>query len=150
MFWAKVCPNSDSTEKNNSFHNSIYNQSHFPLYTLYQLLLLSPNFRSSSTTLLEQNFWGQLALSLGRKPEIARGGVMPCFLFHYPKKTNLHEWMKLSKGIEFNKCISTVATGQSTPLQILFYSLLRLAEFVFANYMLTDPRLQQHDWLKQI
>ena len=36
------------------------------------------------------------------------------------------------------------------PLRTLFYSLLLVAEFVFAIYALTDPRFQQQDWLKQI
>ena len=29
-----------------------------------------------------------------------------------------------------------------------YYFLLLLAEFNFANYVLRDPRLQQHDWSK--
>ena len=35
------------------------------------------------------------------------------------------------------------------PLQTLFYGLPLLAELVFANYTLTDPSLQQHDWAKE-
>ena len=49
-------------------------------------------------------------------------------------------------------CISTVASLHNVdlkPLQtliiIIFYNLLSLAMFVFTNYSLTDPRLQQHD-----
>ena len=37
-----------------------------------------------------------------------------------------------------------------TVLFFIFYSLLLLAEFVFANYTLNDPSLQQHDWSKQM
>ena len=44
--------------------------------------------------------------------------------------------------------ISTVAGLQGVdlkPLRTPFNSLPLLAEFVFANYALTAPRLQQHD-----
>ena len=60
-----------------------------------------------------------------------KGGVTPCFLFCYrdilQKKTHLREWMKLSEG-DFSVCLQGPV----------------------ADYMITDPRLQQHDWLKLI
>ena len=41
--------------------------------------LADPNLRSSRPSLLQQNFWGQTAQSLGRKPDTARGGATPLF-----------------------------------------------------------------------
>ena len=86
---------------------------------------------------------GGVAQRLGRKPETERGGVTPCFLFrnsdNLPKKTNLNQ-----------KCISTVATLHFVDLKILqtvYYFWPSLCE---PNVVLTDPRLQQHDWSKQI
>lgn len=87
---------------------------------------------------------GETAQSLGRKPGM-QGMVMPCFLFLngyiLPKET------KLLAG-DLNKCISTVLSLHGIdlkPLPTLCYSLLLLAEFVFAISCLL-----QHDWSKQL
>ena len=58
--------------------------------------------------------------NLWQKPEPARGGFTPCFLFRntasLPQRTPFHKWMKLSEG-ESSKCIYTVVTLHGVDLK---------------------------------
>ena len=63
-----------------------------------------------------------------------------------PNETHSCEWMKLPEG-DYTKCVSTVACLHGVDLRhLFFYYLLPLAEFVFANYTLTDPCFQKHEF----
>ena len=70
---------------------------------------------------------GETAQSLGRKPKTERGGVMPCFLFHYgeiPPK--------------YIKCISTVASLHGVDINLICETSASLIAGVWKNNRFFD------------
>ena len=127
--------------------------SHLAIHTTQITRNNTDHFISSSPTMLQQNFCREMAQSLGRKPTLQGGGVDDCFLFHYGDVL-LKRNLVAQDEDNFRKGIVMCVFPQWPVCTVLFWNLNRnilplLAELAFANYTLTDPSLQQHDWANE-